>query len=94
MILIDYKMKFEPIYFREKTTEHFGEKGLSWHGAIVYYRSPEEPHDRKISYYDHISTGDSKQDWIAVLSIIEATVMQLKNEVNLPLVRVVKLPRV
>ena len=53
----------------------------------MYYRSPEEPHDRKISYYDHISTGDSKQDWIAVLSVIEATVMQLKNDLFDPITR-------
>src|SRR5688500_11435832 len=26
LILMDYKMKFEPVYFRETTIEHFGKK--------------------------------------------------------------------
>lgn len=28
-------MKFEPIRFREKTTEFYGQKGLRWHGCVV-----------------------------------------------------------
>ena len=29
LILIDYKMKFDPIYFQEKTVDHLGKKELS-----------------------------------------------------------------
>jgi hypothetical protein len=36
VIVIDYKMKFEPCYFREKTVDHYGERGISWHGAMVF----------------------------------------------------------
>lgn len=31
VILVDYKTKLEPIRYREKTTEFFGKKGISWH---------------------------------------------------------------
>ena len=72
-------MKFGLVYFREKTVEHFGKKGLSWHGAMVFYKCPITQ-ERKIFYYDHISTGDSKQDWMAVLSIVESIAMQLKRD--------------
>lgn len=37
LIIIDDKMKSDPIYFREKTVEHFGQKGveLAWcHGLL------------------------------------------------------------
>jgi hypothetical protein len=35
VILIDFKMKAEPIYFRETQTEHFGKRGMTWHGILV-----------------------------------------------------------
>jgi hypothetical protein len=37
VILLDYKMKFEPVYFREKTVDHYGKKGISWHGAMILF---------------------------------------------------------
>lgn len=39
VVLLDYKMKFESIRLREKTTNWNGQKGLSWHGCLVQYRS-------------------------------------------------------
>ena len=35
-----------------------------------------------VTYYDHISSSDTKQDWQAVLSIIEA--LLCKIEVDFP----------
>lgn len=32
-------MKFAAIRFREKTTEFFGKKWMSWHGAVIFYKS-------------------------------------------------------
>ena len=38
MLIIDFKMKFEAQSTRESTVEHFGKRGISWHGcALVYY---------------------------------------------------------
>jgi hypothetical protein len=72
-IVMDFKMKFEAMYYREKTTDFYGKKGSSWHGAMVYSRytsvqkqahaeasdAPLQPHH--IFYYDQISSDDSTQ---------------------------------
>ena len=68
-------MKFQSMYYREKTLEFYGKKGESWNGIIIYSRytkdqieSSEDPlMPHHISYYDKISSGDTTQDWIAVL---------------------------
>jgi len=93
MVVMDFKMKFESLYFREKTTDFYGKKGLSWHGSMVYSRytssereaSEESLLDYHITYYDHISSGDSKQDYVAVMSYFEAVCRRITTE--LPHVR-------
>ncbi|OWZ07939.1 hypothetical protein PHMEG_00019596 [Phytophthora megakarya] len=37
IVILDFKMKLEPLYFREKTVDHYGKRGMSWHGALVRY---------------------------------------------------------
>ncbi len=37
-VVMDYKMKFEAMYYREKTADFYGKKGSSWHGAMIYSR--------------------------------------------------------
>ena len=39
---INYKMKLDPIYYREKTVDHYGKRGMSWHGAMLPYYTMEE----------------------------------------------------
>jgi hypothetical protein len=89
-IILDFKMKFEAKYFREKTTEWYGKKGLPWHGSMIYslYTLSEKLEAEaegknlanfKINYCDHIATGDSMQDWFSVLSYFEAVLVQIKN---------------
>ena len=91
-IVMDFKMKFEAMYYREKTTNFYGKKGSSWHGSMVYSRytaeqitkhgetsqHPLQPHH--IVYYDHISSGDSMQDNGAVASYFEATCIRLRKD--------------
>ena len=37
-MIIDFKMKFEPMSTRETTLDHFGKRGIGWHGIhLVYY---------------------------------------------------------
>ena len=86
-IVIDYKMKMLPVYFREKMLEHYGKKGMSWHGAMLYMKQTcEDDDDREkladllTTYYDHISDGDSKQDWVAVVSICEAILCRIEKD--------------
>ena len=35
IITVDYKMKYIPKKYREKQTDFFGKKGMSWHGTVV-----------------------------------------------------------
>lgn len=41
LIIIDWAMKFLPALYREKMTDFFGQKGLSWHVAVVIFKDPE-----------------------------------------------------
>jgi len=84
LIVLDFKMKFEAMYYREKTTDFYAKKGDSWHGAMAYTRyitpSTEDVQPHHISYYDHISSGDTTQDYQAVLSYFEAVCMRIKSD--------------
>lgn len=90
VMAMDYKMKFEELRFREKTNEHYGKKGLSWHGTLIYSKTPLATQesaaevvaesDRALaSYSDDISSGDTKQDADAVISIFEVNVKKIKK---------------
>ena len=76
---MNYKIKFKAIYYREKTTDHYGKKGLSWHGILVYIRD-NITSELKVLYFDQISTENSKQDWIAVSSLFEVLLLHLKKK--------------
>lgn len=41
LMIVDYKMKFEPICFGETSTDFFGKRGMSWHGSVIFYRRKE-----------------------------------------------------
>lgn len=36
---MDYKIKCEPIRFREITSEFFNKKGISWNGSAIFHSS-------------------------------------------------------
>jgi hypothetical protein len=84
LLIIDFKMKYESKYYRGKTTEHFGKRGIGWHGIILqYYRYEEvngEPRAVKVTLnLDQILQGSNKQDGAAVLGLLEAAIYHLKN---------------
>ena len=37
ILICDFKMKFEPVSARETTLDHFGKRGIPWHGIAVLY---------------------------------------------------------
>lgn len=85
LVVLDFKMKLEPMHYREKTVEHYGKRGISWHGAMIHFFtweddlvSPRAAENRV--YVDHISDGDSKQDREAVVSVIEAILMRIRKD--------------
>jgi hypothetical protein len=90
--IMDFKMKFEAMYNREKTLDFYGKKVLSWHGGMIYHRYTEdekvsirtttkkEPQQFHIQYYDHISAGDTTQNSTAVLAYFEAACIRLAKD--------------
>lgn len=99
VILVDYKMKFEAIRYREKITEFFGKKGMSWQGAAVFH-TIEKGSDvtlnvrRKDSgaakcvdlntlFIDHILSNDMSQDRVAFCSLLDAILARVSKELLL-----------
>jgi hypothetical protein len=84
VVLIDYKMKFEPVYHREKTVDHYGKRGISWHGSMItYYTVSEIDGVRTVEpnniYMDHIVENENRQDVLSVVSILEAVIIGIKK---------------
>lgn len=71
IIIMDYKMKFETIRYREKSVEFYGQRGISWHDSVVILR--REHDDATVSddlgtiLLDHIAENYNAQDSWAVL---------------------------
>ena len=57
ILIVDFKMKFEAKSARESTVEHFGKRGIGWHGcALIYYLYQERQDDNGNSLLD--ANGD------------------------------------
>ena len=57
MVIINFKMKDEIKSSRESTVDHYGKRGLGWHGmAIIFYPfdDKESALNKKIVYVDQI----------------------------------------
>lgn len=86
LLVIDFKMKVEPLFFRETTAAHYGKRGMTWHGAMARYWTQDTNPDgdciaveNKV-YFDHISSCDNKQDRDAVIAFVEAVVIAIKRD--------------
>ena len=88
MVIADYKMKFEPISARETTLDHYGKRGISWHGFCVqFYLLEERENDESgnISkvptlytiYIDQIISDGNKQDSLSVMSLLDLHLAKL-----------------
>ena len=78
LITMDWAMKFQCQKYREKQSEWFGKRGLSWHvSSAVFKTGPiEEP---TVTTYVHLFDS-CNQDWFAVASILENVLQLLKKE--------------
>lgn len=74
---MDFKMKFQPRMFREKTTDWYSQKDLSWHGSVITYRNdvPEGRDEQKVYlknlYIDHVCGNSTEQTAYSVCCILE-----------------------
>lgn len=95
LVVLDFKMKLEPMYYREKTVESYGKRGISWHGAMVQYFTVCEDEGTSLKaqdnrlYFDYISDGDNKQDRESVVSMMKAVMLSLRED--LPSIKAVTL---
>jgi hypothetical protein len=71
VIIMDWAMKFLQLKYREKQSDWFGKRGLSWHVSTVI-SVDEKSEDLVLKTYAHLFDA-CQQDWFTVLSIIENT---------------------
>ena len=86
----DFKMKFEPISSRETTVDHYGRRGLSWHGfcLIFYLRQITTDKDGNVKeepvkytvYLNQLLSDSNKQDSLSVFSLLDAAMAQIAEE--------------
>ena len=82
VVVMDFKMKYLPQYYRQKSVEHFGKRGTSWHGFLVifYTFNPiTKQAEREHVYCDQILLGTNKQDGLAIAGLVETFLYQLKQ---------------
>ncbi|KAL9958399.1 hypothetical protein ACROYT_G035406 [Oculina patagonica] len=83
LIVTDWAMKFLQIRYRERQSDWFGKRGLSWHISSVVTRDGETQKAKTLSYA-HLFDSCS-QDWYAVASILENLFVNIKE--NFPEVK-------
>lgn len=71
LIVADWAMKFLQLRYRERQSEWYGKRGLSWHISSVVTRDKETKQIKVLSYA-HLFDSCS-QDWYAVTSTIETS---------------------
>ena len=94
LMIIDFKMKFEPLSAREITLDHYGKGGIGWNGVHIMYFKLEEVEDDNGNvtkepaqysvYMDQILAEGNKQDSICVASLLYTVLKQIS--VDLPFI--------
>ena len=83
IVIADYKMKIEPSQNREPTTEHYGKRGISYHGVCVMYMKKNNEtgeYAQVLRYFDTVIEGDAAQDIGMTMSIIEDVLLRMRGE--------------
>lgn len=74
---MDFEIKFQSRLFREKKTDWYGRKGLSWHGYLVTYSTAvpgggdEDRLYLKDLYLDHLCVNSTEPTAYSVCCILE-----------------------
>ncbi|KAK6194929.1 hypothetical protein SNE40_000459 [Patella caerulea] len=83
LLIMDWAMKFLPTRFRKSQQDGYGKKGISWHVSALVTR-PKVEDDYEIHCFVHL-IEKCTQNWYSVISIVEATLCELKT--RLPIIR-------
>ena len=68
IVVMDWAMKFQQMKFREKQSEWFGKRGLSWQIISVIFKD-ENSKELEVQSYAHLFDSCT-QDWYSVASIL------------------------
>ena len=71
-------MKFEQTRFREKQSDWYGKRGLSWHVSSVISKGSSSDTVVGLHNYAHLFNSCT-QDWFAVASVIENLLLTIKS---------------
>lgn len=91
VVLLDYKMKFEPVRFQETSIEFYGKRGMRWYNSVAIYsrrptavsgNNPVTSTDSNLvmMVMDHISLNDSTKELCAVVSTLDAVLSRISFE--------------
>ena len=78
LIVMDWAMKYLQVRYREKQSDWYGKRGMSWHVSSVVTKDTDNQ-TVKVTSYVHLFDPCS-QDWFAVASIIEDLLGQIKTD--------------
>ena len=76
LVVMDWAMKFLQLRYREKQSDWYGKRGLSWHVSSVVSKD-DLTKKLQVTTYAHLF-DQCTQDWYAVSSIIEHLLTHLK----------------
>lgn len=86
LVIMDWAMKFLQLRHREKQSDWYGKRGISWHVSSVVTKDSMSSKTVSVSTYAHLLDSCS-QDWYAVLSVFEDLLLNIRQ--NLPSVKTV-----
>ncbi|KAK3752532.1 hypothetical protein QZH41_016311, partial [Actinostola sp. cb2023] len=70
---------FLQLKYREKQSEWYGKRGLSWHISTVISSDPDKTGNLELQSYAHLFNL-CQQDWFAVCSVIEKILEVIKSQ--------------
>ncbi|XP_063419323.1 uncharacterized protein LOC134702179 [Mytilus trossulus] len=81
LVVMDWAMKFLPSLHREKQSDFYGQKGLSWHISVCIFKNTNGKlkHETFAHLFNLV-----KQDWFAVASILENVLVNVR--VRMPII--------
>ena len=91
-IIIDFKMNYESCSSRESSMDHFGKRGMAWHGVMIVFfvlarkcrtdGSTYFQKERRQIHIDQILNNGNKKDAGAVIDLLEVSLVTIIT--NLP----------
>ncbi len=79
LIIMDWAMKFLQLKYREKQSDWYGKRGLSWHISSVVFRD-NTTSKIKVMSFAHLFNSCT-QDWYAVTSVLEDLLYNIRKQI-------------